>query len=391
MIKILVIPSSDYLGHPIPSRTHHIFERLNDDQIEVHVARFNLYKNINIKSNTIIHNLRGGKTSSLLMYYLLNFFNHGQDIIKIIKREKIDIIVASNLSPLLSYLFFKINSKHSIPIIFDVFDYFPTVAVGSYTNKDKIFGRILENIIKKIFDYLICKSDAITVPSKVLFQYIKENGKSEVVYIPNGVDEIFFKKYNGDEIREQFNFKPNDVIVGYIGSTEFWLDMEPLFKGMKIAKKNNIPVKLLILGKSIFSAYTNNILKWINNYQIKDDVIWLDFVPFFEVPKYISAIDLGVIPFKTSEPTAYFSNPNKMWEYFAQHKPVLSTPIPEVLNIKDTVHIVNTAYDYYDAFYNYYFFPEKFSPMAKIGYKLSRTKTWSNQASIMREYIYSFL
>jgi hypothetical protein len=45
-IRIVLIPSSDYLGHPFPQRHNHIFERLHDGkEFEVHVVKFHMYVN----------------------------------------------------------------------------------------------------------------------------------------------------------------------------------------------------------------------------------------------------------------------------------------------------------------------------------------------------------
>jgi len=41
MKRVLLVPSSDYLGHPFPQRHNQIFERLHDGEgFEVHVVRF---------------------------------------------------------------------------------------------------------------------------------------------------------------------------------------------------------------------------------------------------------------------------------------------------------------------------------------------------------------
>ena len=44
MIKVLLIPSSDYLEHSFPQRHNYSFEHIHDrEEFEVHVIRFNIF------------------------------------------------------------------------------------------------------------------------------------------------------------------------------------------------------------------------------------------------------------------------------------------------------------------------------------------------------------
>jgi hypothetical protein len=57
-IRVLLIPSSDNLGHPFPQRPNHIFERLHDGkEFEVHVVRFQMYDKPKPTTRCIIHEI----------------------------------------------------------------------------------------------------------------------------------------------------------------------------------------------------------------------------------------------------------------------------------------------------------------------------------------------
>jgi len=71
VIRILLIPSSDYLGHPFPQRHNHIFERIHDGKdFEVHIVRFNIFGKPKLTSKCIIHEFpsefKTSKTYNLL-------------------------------------------------------------------------------------------------------------------------------------------------------------------------------------------------------------------------------------------------------------------------------------------------------------------------------------
>jgi len=58
MKRVLLVPSSDYLGHPFPQRHNQIFERLHDGEgFEVHVVRFRLFDGPRLSTRVVVHEL----------------------------------------------------------------------------------------------------------------------------------------------------------------------------------------------------------------------------------------------------------------------------------------------------------------------------------------------
>jgi glycosyltransferase involved in cell wall biosynthesis len=67
-----------------------------------------------------------------------------------------------------------------------------------------------------------------------------------------------------------------------------------------------------------------------------------------ELPQYLAGWDIALIPFLLNESTRFIS-PTKTPEYLAAGKPVISTPIRDVVNPygkKRLVHIGSTAEDF---------------------------------------------
>ncbi|MCC6004846.1 MAG: glycosyltransferase, partial [Thermofilum sp.] len=125
------------------------------------------------------------------------------------------------------------------------------------------------------------------------------------------------------------------------------LDLEPLLKALSRAKERK-PVKMLIVGKHLQTAYPRKIEEAIRRHGLQKHVTWLDFIPHEEVPKYMAAIDLGAIPLNTANPTAWYAAPNKMWEYASQGDTVVSAPIPEAVAHSKAldVRLVESSEDY---------------------------------------------
>ena len=348
ILRVLLIPSSDYLGHPFPQRHNHLFERLHDGkEFEVHVVRFNIFGKPKLTSKCVIHEIPLEiRTHSTALYYLTNVASYTSEILRIVRRESIDIVVAGNLLPPLTYTMARQLTERRIPFIFDLQDYYPTSAAGYIADVNSVINTTLKRVFEAMTQHLIRISDAVTVPGIALATYARKVCAKNIHIIPNGISEHFLQKHGGTEIRKKLGFEDDTIVIGYIGSIEFWLDMEPLIKAIAEARRHGIPVKFLLVGKHLQTGYPRKVEKWIENYGVERITTWLDIVPHEEVPKYMAAMNVGTIPFDINNPTAYYAAPNKLWEYLSQGLTVISTPIPEAILHKNLVKIVHSKDDY---------------------------------------------
>jgi hypothetical protein len=60
--------------------------------------------------------------------------------------------------------------------------------------------------------------------------------------------------------------------------------------------------------------------------------------PYTQLPAYLAAIDVLLIPFRLMELT-HAVNPIKLYEYCATGKPIVSTPLEEVVACEGVCHI----------------------------------------------------
>jgi glycosyltransferase involved in cell wall biosynthesis len=346
-IRVLVIPSSDYIGHPFPQRHNQIFERLHDGKnFEIHVIRFGFFGKPKLKTNCVIHEVPYEvKIRSTAGYYLANIAQYTSEILRIVRAESIDAVVAGNILPPLTYLLSRrLAGKTSF--IFDLQDYYPTSATGYIVDPQTTLGKTLVAAFDALVRELIRRADTVTTPGVALAHYARRAGARRIYLVPNGISEHFLKPHNGKEVREKLEID-DQLLIGYIGSLEFWLDLEPLLKALSKAKEKK-PVRMLIVGKHLQTAYPQKVKETLRRYDLEKTIAWLDFIPHEEVPKYMAAIDLGTIPFHMANPTAWYSAPNKMWEYISQGDTVISTPIPEAVAHSKALdlRIVESSEDY---------------------------------------------
>jgi glycosyltransferase involved in cell wall biosynthesis len=77
-----------------------------------------------------------------------------------------------------------------------------------------------------------------------------------------------------------------------------------------------------------------------------DNIHWLGQQPYGALPSIVKAFDVCLMPFALNEATRYI-NPTKTLEYMAAGKPVVSTPVPDVLrNFGEVVRIGATRRDF---------------------------------------------
>jgi len=177
------------------------------------------------------------------------------------------------------------------------------------------FGGILGDLmVRKNVE----KAEKVAVTTDMLKQtYNIPDDKVKV--IPNGVDTELFRNYG--DTKEELGLE--GFIVGYVGVLREWVDLEPVFRALRDLSKE---IKMVVVGKEGQFKENRELAK---NCGVSDRVIFMGMVPYSQVPKYISAMDICLISFKSG---AISENalPLKLFEYMACEKPVISTELPGV-------------------------------------------------------------
>jgi len=107
-------------------------------------------------------------------------------------------------------------------------------------------------------------------------------------------------------------------IIGYIGGIHRHIDLKLLKNLIKRNKKWSF-------------VFVGPVQIDIDDIKIQKNAYFLGQKEFSELPRYISYFDVCLIPYDVSKYTATVY-PTKLNEYFAMGKPVVSTPLPEVID-----------------------------------------------------------
>lgn len=331
-MKILFVQESDWLKRG-PHQQHFLAELLSLRGHEVHIIDYELLwkkeKKKELRSRRrVVSNVtkiypeakvslfRPGIIKIAILDYISLIISHRNEIHRQIEEFEPDIIVGWSI--LNSYLAARAAKQTQIPFVYYWIDVLHKLIPFT---PFQVLGRLVESRTLKLADKVL------TINHK-LKEYVEELGapaeRTEV--LGAGVDIHRFSHDNADRhIREQYGLAKNDVVLFFMG----WLYS---FSGLKevmlqMAKLRDSNLRLLIVGEG--DAYADLVTIKRNN-NLDDKVILTGKIPYQEIPNYVAAADICLLPAYPWESTMWDIVPIKMYEYMAMRKPVIATNLPGV-------------------------------------------------------------
>lgn len=184
----------------------------------------------------------------------------------------------------------------------------------------------------------------VVVSADKLYEDIvsKRKSKKNIVFASNGVDYDFFRNCNKDiSINKELIDIKNKYkkVIGYYGALAEWFDYELL-----ISLANSFKDYAFVLfGIKYDTSFDNSRIEEIDN------IYFLGPIKYEVLPYNANKFDICIIPFVINEITLA-TNPLKVFEYMAMHKPIITTDMPEcrkyksvniAKNTKEFINIIN--------------------------------------------------
>ncbi|MBI5170808.1 MAG: glycosyltransferase [Candidatus Eisenbacteria bacterium] len=161
----------------------------------------------------------------------------------------------------------------------------------------------------------IRQADAVFVVSEFYRRQLAGETDRPLILLGNGVEMAHFEA-------------PRDVpadlaplprpLIGYVGLLSHFLDFEML----ESLRRNRRGGTLVLVGPG--TPATDAAVAELGR---REGVAVLGPRPYEQVPAYMQALDVGVIPFRADDPFVQGINPNKVYQYLAAGLPVLTTPL----------------------------------------------------------------
>ncbi len=219
--------------------------------------------------------------------------------------------------------------RYGVPVVFDLKDWFPDSAAAYY--KNPAIKWVLREGVLAITRYNLDHSDVITTVSPGLVEKLKAYGY-EAELITNGVNTDIFHPMDGSAMRSALGIAPDAFVLGFAGAIERWYALDEVIRLFPEVLKRHPNAELLIVGGSLFTGYMDELQALAARLGVSGKVHFTGTVDYNDLPGYIAPMDICLIPLSPPQ-WVDIALPNKYFEYSACGKPILSTPIPDMLRM----------------------------------------------------------
>jgi len=213
-----------------------------------------------------------------------------------------------------------------------------------------------------LLERMVFLADYITTVSRFLNKKIANRG----VFIPHGRDVKQFdpKAFDPMKIKDQLGLTEFKVVM-FLGTAGSHKGIEEIIAAVRILNENNI--KIVLIG-------VNNKDSWLKSLidKNKDIIIPFSFIKFDQIPKYLSAADVVVIPQQKNLKTAG-QIPAKIFDAMSMEKPIVSTRVSDIPSILKNCGMVTDPGDVGQLASSIQYILENPSEAAKLG-KRAREK-----------------
>jgi glycosyltransferase involved in cell wall biosynthesis len=181
---------------------------------------------------------------------------------------------------------------------------------------------------------LLKGADYVIAVSMFLVNYVQRIGIDNVELITNGADLGIFKpNLDPEGLASSFTKRlEGSKIIGVVGTMDRWLDFSTVLASLK-ELSTKMDVKLLVVGGKMVTDFFDETKAEVKRIGLQDQVVFTGVVPHRDVPYYVNLMDVCLIPMRPELRLNQARCPDKLFEYLACGKPVVSTRISEVLRL----------------------------------------------------------
>jgi glycosyltransferase involved in cell wall biosynthesis len=258
--------------------------------------------------------------------------------VQIVQQNGIELIVSANILPS-----FMASVFSKIPIVYDYSDYLEESASIYYSNS--VLKILLQSTTRTLTNFNLNSAICVTTVTHLFKKYLKSIGVKNIHIIPNGVAIDLLKPIHAERAKNLLNIE--GTVIGYVGSLEYWLDLETVLYALAVLmKKTNEfrDLKLLLVGVSLYTDYSRYLKRIASELGIANKIIFTGAVEYQKLALYISAMDVCINPRKPILLNKLTIG-GKVFDYLACGKPVLSSNTPALAQLfteKDGVFCYNS-------------------------------------------------
>ena len=256
---------------------------------------------------------------------VLNMLSYGWRVLRCSRGlSKPDAVIGSSMHPFAALAGWWLARRYKAKFIFEVRDLWPQTAVDmGAMKKNSLPAKLLYAWEKFMYN----KAEKIIVLLPYAKDYVASRGISpeKVFWLPNGVNLERFDHpaplEEGSEVAEVFEQYRDKFKVIYTGAHGPANGLEVIIHAASIFQDRNLGIHFFLIGDGPDKDRLISVAKEkrLNN------VSFLPPVPKALVPSILEKADLLVHTIKKMEVLQYGMSPNKMYDYLASAKPIVTS------------------------------------------------------------------
>jgi glycosyltransferase involved in cell wall biosynthesis len=208
--------------------------------------------------------------------------------------------------------------KLTAKLVFDAHELMPESMGGI---REKVWASIERKYIKSCH--------CIIMPEKNRIAYFKKKypNAPQIWLLQNFPCRSEIPIENHDLFRQQYPVRQNQKIILYTGILASKRHIEDLIYAMPICTEQ---FALVILGKA-FKGYDEILRTTVNKLYLTDRIFLNKPVPHRKLLTYMSSCDIGTALYRNTDVNNFYCASNKLYEYIALNKPVVTNNYPGLL------------------------------------------------------------
>jgi glycosyltransferase involved in cell wall biosynthesis len=207
---------------------------------------------------------------------------------------------------------------HGRPVILEVNE-----VVGVQRARGQILVRVARRLERTVFSRA---DEILTVSSFLQHEVLHRGGRPGHVHVvPNAIDPSRFDaKGSGQAIRHKLGLD-GAIVMGFVGWFDHWDRLDLLVDVARELRDSHPALRLLLVGDG---PVAEDLRGSIRRYGLERVAILTGAVTRAEVPQYIDAMDICVLP--DSNP---FGSPLVLFEFMASGKAVVTPDLPPIRDV----------------------------------------------------------
>jgi glycosyltransferase involved in cell wall biosynthesis len=155
---------------------------------------------------------------------------------------------------------------------------------------------------------------------------------SAVTFIPDGVDLSVFHPMDSTDLRGQLGFRPNEIVVGGVGTID-WSTRRRVCFGWDLIESlsllRDLSVKAILIGdgngRSILEARAKEL-------GVADGIAFTGCIPYAELPRAINAMDICLLT-QLNTPLGWVRTTGKLPLYLACDRYIIASQVGEAARV----------------------------------------------------------